>query len=99
MKKQISIKFNIGMTAVFFLYAALKYPFHEKTSVPMDKVFERSPGLAFGILIFVFISTLLISMPAIKALWNRLFPKLCGWEEIGFAEAYALGLLAGFFAI
>ncbi len=99
MKKQVSVKFNIGLSLVFFLYAALQYPFHEQTVVPMDKVFDKSPSLAFGILTFVFITTVPIFMYAVKALWNRIFPKLCGWEEIGLAEAYALGLLVAFFYI
>jgi hypothetical protein len=97
MKKQVTIKFNIGLTFVFFLYAALHYPFMEETVVPMDKIFESTPGLAFGILFLIIPISLIIFMHAVKAVWNRLFPKLCGWEEIGLAEAYALSLLVAFF--
>jgi hypothetical protein len=30
-----------------------------------------------------------------RALWNRLFPHLCGWKPVNLAESYAFALVAG----
>jgi hypothetical protein len=39
------------------------------------------------------------SMYIVRALWNRLFPHLCGWKEINLAESSAISLFFGLFSI
>ena len=95
---KVTISYNIGMTLVFFLYAVFYAPFmpDDETPIMIEGFFEDSPAIAFAIAAIGFTATLVIFMYAIRSLWNRLFPQLCGWKEIGLAESYALGIFVAF---
>jgi len=83
---------------VFFLYGILISPFAEYEHAPLiiTKLFESAPGVAVAVGILCIVLALVVFMYAVRSLWNRIFPKICGWKEIGLTEAYAISMLIGF---
>ena len=87
------------MTFAVIGYFLLLCPILSDTPILVDSLFPENLSLRF----IVIISSVGLSIPAsmyiIRALWNRLFPNLCGWKEINLAESYALSLFLGVFLI
>jgi hypothetical protein len=96
---KITIKFNIGMTFAVIGYSLLLYPLLSDTPLLIDSLIPGNLTLQFIIIILSIGLAIPASMYIIRALWNRLFPNLCGWKEINLAESYALSLFLGLFFI
>ncbi len=96
--KEVTIKYNIGITFALIAYVATVSPFMEsdppKTFI--DGLLASKPLLALLVAALSIIVSTVVSMFIIRSLWNRLVIKLSGWKEINLAESYALLL---FFAI
>ncbi len=87
------------MTFAVIGYCLLLYPILSDEPSLVDTLFPENPLLRFIVLISSFGLSIPASMYIIRALWNRLFPNLCGWKEINLAESYALSLFLGVFLI
>lgn len=98
---KVTIKFNVGMTFALIGYAFLLSPLMPDESSPMivESLLPNHEGLQFVIIILSAVSSVVVGMYICRALWNRLFPSLCGWKEITLAEAYAVSLFAAMFVI
>lgn len=95
--KQVTIKYNIGITIVYLLYRLKDYLVTPAEGpILLDPVFEQSPLGAFAVIFAIMFVAIPVFMYSVRSLWNRIFPQLCGWKEIGLAESYALGIIAAF---
>jgi hypothetical protein len=91
---KITIKYNIMMSLALIGYVIVLSPLliDDQTSLLVETICEGNiPAMAIVSLISIVLS-IVISMLIIRSLWNRLFPKLCNWNEINLAESYALSL-------
>ena len=98
MEKSVTLKYNIGITFVFIAYAALSAPFmpDDDSALLISSIFEKFPAYAVVIGMVTLFLSLLVFMYAVRSIWNRLFPKICGWKEINLAEAYAISMIVAF---
>lgn len=99
---RVTVRFNVGMTFASLGYTALLFPINaEEDSSPLilESFFQDSPFLTFCALIVLLVLAVAAWMFIARALWNRLFPRLCGWNEITLAESYALSLLIAIFVM
>jgi hypothetical protein len=97
----VTISYNIVMTFAVVGYAFLMSPFWSSTSGPTiiaDWLPENWLG-QFLVTVVAGVLGIVASMYIVRSLWNRLFPRLCGWREVNLAEAYALSLLGSMFLI
>ena len=96
---KVTIKFNVAMTFAFFGYAVIVSPvlLDNPTPLMVESFFPDNELLQFLTLLLSFVFSIVISMYIIRALWNRLFPNLCGWKEINLAECYAMSLFLAMF--
>ncbi len=85
------------MTFAFIGYSFLLFPILSDEPLLIDSLFPESSALKFVLIISSVGLSIPASMYIIRALWNRLFPNLCGWKEINLAESYALSLFLGMF--
>ena len=86
------------MTVVFILYAVLLAHFSKYGDSPMVIVtfVKAFPAIGISVGVFCLILSLAVFMYAVRSLWNRIFPKICGWKEIDLAEAYAISMIVAF---
>ena len=94
---KITTKFNVGITFAVIGYFLLLYPILSDKPIGVDSLFPENLPLRFIVIILSIGLSIPASMYIIKALWDRLFPNLCGWKEINLAESYALSLFLGMF--
>ena len=93
-KMKITIKYNIMISLALVGYVFVLSPLliDDQTPLLVETICEGNiPAIAIVSLISVVLS-IVVSMLIIRSLWNRLFPKLCNWNEINLAESYALSL-------
>ena len=97
----VTVRFNIWMTVAMIGYILLIAPFHRDDSTPMliESLFPENILLKIVVGFFSVVFGVSAFMFIVKALWNRLFPHLCGWKAINLAESYAISLLIGIFLI
>ncbi|MEM8639843.1 MAG: hypothetical protein AAGG51_13655 [Cyanobacteria bacterium P01_G01_bin.54] len=95
---KITTKFNIWMTFVFIVHEILLLIFEpdDDSSYFLNSMFRNAPILGMAIALLLLTIAIVISIYCTRALWNRLFPHLCGWQKISLAESYALSLFLAF---
>ncbi len=98
---KVTIRFNIGMTLAFIGYAVLVTPMLSYDSAPLliESMFPDDVIVRITVGILSVASAIAASVYIVRALWNRLFPHLCGWKEITLAESYAVSLFGSIFLI
>jgi hypothetical protein len=89
------------MTFAVVGYALLMSPFWSSAPEPtiIDGWLPENWLIQLFIIIAASVLAIVASMYIVRSLWNRLFPRLCGWREVNLAEAYALSLLGSMFLI
>lgn len=98
---KVSVQFNIGMTFALIGYAVIISPvlIDDPTPLLVESMFPESVTLQVVVGLVSGILGIIAGMYIVRALWNRLFPSLCGWKEITLAESYAVSLLVAMFVI
>jgi hypothetical protein len=98
---KVTIHFNNGMTFASIGYGLLLAPMFSDDSSPLliETMFPENVVCQIIVGILSVVSAIVASMYIVKALWNRLFPSLCGRKEISPAESYAMSLFIGIFLI
>lgn len=92
---RVTVAFNIGMTLAAIGYATLLFPTFtdDPTRWMVESMFpERLEMQAATVLLSIVLATI-VFMFLFRAVWNRLFPHLCGWKPINLAESYAFSVL------
>lgn len=97
---KITIRFNVAMTlAILVQHSILELgpgegerPWILRTILD---TLDWTPMAKAITAFFLILSAWMANMFLCRALWNRLFPRLCGWNPIRLSEAYALSLLLG----
>lgn len=97
----ITIKYNVLVTLAFFGYMIVLSPLFPDTEIPLlvESIYEESVAAGIIVTLLSLILGIAISMYLIRSLWNRLFPKLCGWSVISLAESYALSIFLAIFVV
>ncbi len=93
---RVTVPFNIGMTFALIGYAILLFPVMPAEDAPVlaESMFPDSePMQILAMLISVVLATVAGTF-IFRALWNRLFPHLCGWKPVNLAESYAFSFVA-----
>lgn len=95
---RITTTFNIWMTLLALVYSILASMSdnHDGSVSLLDVLLNNDPIWGVPLALFLFAVILILPMYCIRALWNRLFPHLCGWKPISLAESYALSLIFAF---
>ena len=98
---KVTVQFNIGMTFALVGYAAIISPvlLDDPTPLLVESIFPDSVVLQVVVGLISGVLGIIAGMYIVRALWNRLFPSLCGWKDITLAESYAISLLAAMFVI
>ena len=89
------------MTFALVGYAAIISPvlLDDPTPLLVESIFPDSVVLQVVVGLISGVLGIIAGMYIVRALWNRLFPSLCGWKDITLAESYAISLLAAMFVI
>ncbi len=98
---KVTTKYNILMTLAFLGYIILLSPFLEDDSTPLilDSICGDSVTWTLIISSLSLILSTIVLMMITRSLWNRLFPNLCGWKNLSYAESYALSLIFSMFTV
>lgn len=96
---KVTVSFNILMTLAFIGIRIVATPMipHDTTPLIITHFFPKSLATQVVAVLISLAITIPASMYFIRALWNHLFPQLCGWKEINLAESYALSIFAAAF--
>ena len=94
---RVTVPFNIGMTLSVIGYLVLLAPTLPEESEPMvvEWIFPEREGLQAATLLLSIVLSTIAYMFIFRAVWNRLFPHLCGWKPINLAESYAFSIMIG----
>lgn len=98
---KVTVKFNILITLALIGYAALVSPIlpDDPTPLLVESLFSESIAGQVIVGLLSAILSIIASMYIIRALWNRLFPHLCEWNEINLAESYAISIFGAMFVM
>jgi H+/Cl- antiporter ClcA len=82
------------MTFAVCAYALITMPLllDDPTPLIIESLFPENELVQILTLVLSSILSIIFGMYIIRALWNRLFPSLCGWNVINLAECYAISL-------
>lgn len=94
---KITVRFNAWMTLAILVQRTILGAEPDETgrSWILHRFLDRLewPPLLVGLVVVpLMLSAWLANMFLIRALWNRLFPRICGWNPIRLCEAYAMSL-------
>lgn len=92
---RVTVPFNIGVTLAVIGYLILLAPTLPDESAPMvvEGMFPGRDGLQAATLLLSIVLSTIAYMFIFRAVWNRLFPHLCGWKPINLAESYAFSIM------
>ena len=98
---KVTVPFNIGMTFALIGYSVIISPIllDDPTPLLVESLFPESVTFQLVVGVISGILGVIAGMYIVRALWNRLFPSLCGWKEITLAESYTISLLCAMFVI
>lgn len=97
---RVTVPFNIGMTMALIGCAILLFPTwtdEETAPLMVEWMFPERDGLQAATILLSIVLSVIVYMFAFRAVWNRLFPHLCGWKPINLAESYAFSIMIGLF--
>jgi hypothetical protein len=94
---RVTVPFNIGMTFALIGYMTLLFPMMPAEDAPMlaESMFPDSEPMQILAMLISVVLAAVAGTFIFRALWNRLFPHLCGWKPVNLAESYAFALVAG----
>ena len=92
---RVTVPFNVGMTFAVIGYLLLLLPGMPADDPPSiaEAAFPDSDAMQVVLMLNSGLLAMVAGMFILRALWNRLFPHLCGWKPINLAESYALSLV------
>lgn len=98
----VTVRFNILITLAAIARVFVASPFlpdDETTILFVEALFPNSVLTQLFIVVIAGVLSTIILVYMVRALWNRLFTKLCGWKSISLAESYALSVFFSMFII